>query len=171
MCLKPRMDYGLQNAVILLTNKRYITLARRLIGRRHFHMQPGSQANTQSLSHLHTQSSQGAAQEVPALHHRQQTRPNPQWNNAKVGKISTAWSEVAAQLTAFTFVRCTNSHLIAFKSTREWQKAEGGRIYRPTVGLTTELIWNVETGGTGWGTTVCLPVVSRSQLCLCTWTV
>lgn len=53
MCLKPRMDYGLPNAVILLTNKPYITLARRLRGGRHFHMQPGSQANTQLLAHLH----------------------------------------------------------------------------------------------------------------------
>lgn len=64
MCLKLRMDYGLQNAVILLTNKRYITLTRRL------REETLSHAGRQTYSHSHVCRAHGAEEEVPVLHLR-----------------------------------------------------------------------------------------------------
>lgn len=54
MCLKPRMDYGLQNAVILLTNKRYITLREETLSH-------AGRPNIQSLSRPH------AGEEAPCV--------------------------------------------------------------------------------------------------------
>lgn len=71
--LKPRMDYGLQNAIILLTNKPYISLTRRL------REETPSHARRQKRTVALTPAERRKVQES----RRTSGRPNPEWSETK----------------------------------------------------------------------------------------